>query len=134
MGQGSRSAMAGPFYDSGQPAAHHRAGTAGVLPRQVVHLRVGPQLDQGGYPGFGPAGRSCRSRIFCPTCPISKPIDFKIGRDGAIYLLEYGNDYFLDNPDARLIRITYSEGNRAADRRVLEDRRNGRRRSLPTAP
>lgn len=42
----------------------------------------------------------------------SKPIDFKIGPDGSVYIIEYGNDYFLNNPDARLVRISYSARNR----------------------
>lgn len=112
LGQGSRSAMAGPFYDTGN-----------LLP---IAGRALPQYYHGKWFIYEWARSwikvvtldSARQEIvqiedFLPDLPISKPIDFKIGRDGAIYLLEYGNDYFLDNPDARLIRITYSEGNRA---------------------
>ncbi|WP_420459431.1 PQQ-dependent sugar dehydrogenase [Neolewinella sp.] len=111
LGQGSRSAMAGPFYDTERlypiagralPAYYHGKWFIYEWARSWVKVVT---LD------------SARQEIvqiedFLPEVPISKPIDFKIGRDGAIYLLEYGNDYFLNNPDARLVRITYSEGNR----------------------
>jgi cytochrome c len=42
-----------------------------------------------------------------------RPIDMEIGPDGAIYLLEYGSVYGIDNVDARLVRIDYNGGNRS---------------------
>ena len=111
LGQGSRSAMAGPFYDrrklfpiAGRALPEYYDGKWFIYEWARSWIKV-VTLD------------SARQEIvqiedFLPDFPISKPIDFKIGRDGAIYLLEYGNDYFLNNPDARLVRITYSEGNR----------------------
>ncbi|HEU4902692.1 MAG TPA: ThuA domain-containing protein, partial [Flavisolibacter sp.] len=42
-----------------------------------------------------------------------RPIDMEIGPDGAIYMLEYGSVYGIDNVDARLVRIDYNGGNRA---------------------
>ncbi len=42
-----------------------------------------------------------------------RPIDMEIGADGAIYMLEYGSVYGIDNADARLVRIDYNSGNRA---------------------
>ena len=38
--------------------------------------------------------------------------DVASGPDGAIYILEYGTNWFAKNSDARLLRIEYSEGNR----------------------
>ncbi len=40
------------------------------------------------------------------------PMDMKIGPDGALYILEYGTNWFSKNMDARLVRVEYSEGNR----------------------
>ena len=130
LGQGSRSAMAGPFYDTEQlypiagralPAYYHGKWFIYEWARSWVKVVTLDSARQG----------IVQIEDFLPEVPISKPIDLKIGRDGAIYLLEYGNDYFLNNPDARLVRITYSEGNRPPIAR-LGDRRNGRRRALPT--
>lgn len=42
-----------------------------------------------------------------------RPIDMEIGPEGAVYLLEYGSVYGIDNVDARLVRIDYNGGNRA---------------------
>jgi glucose/arabinose dehydrogenase len=38
-----------------------------------------------------------------------RPIDLEIAPDGALYVLEYGTDYFGDNVDARVSRIEHSE-------------------------
>jgi glucose/arabinose dehydrogenase len=36
-----------------------------------------------------------------------RPIDIEVGADGALYVLEYGSDFWGDNPDARLSRLEY---------------------------
>ncbi|HZF64860.1 MAG TPA: ThuA domain-containing protein, partial [Chitinophagaceae bacterium] len=47
-----------------------------------------------------------------------RPVDMEIGPDGAIYMLEYGTVYGIDNEDARLVRIDYNAGNRAPVARI----------------
>ncbi len=42
-----------------------------------------------------------------------RPIDMTFGPDGALYMLEYGSVYGVNNKDSRLVRITYNRGNRA---------------------
>ena len=42
-----------------------------------------------------------------------RPIDMKIGPDGAIYMLEWGTGFGGDNADSRLVRIEYVQGARA---------------------
>lgn len=42
-----------------------------------------------------------------------KPIDIEFGPDGAMYILEYGANYFTDNDDARLSKIEYNPLNTA---------------------
>jgi cytochrome c len=42
-----------------------------------------------------------------------RPIDIEMGPEGAMYMLEYGSVYGIDNVDARLVRIDYNGGNRA---------------------
>ncbi|MCF2498164.1 PQQ-dependent sugar dehydrogenase [Dyadobacter chenhuakuii] len=49
---------------------------------------------------------------FLPDLKLKGPIDMKFGPDGDLYVLEYGNGYFKDNPEAELIRIEYNSGNR----------------------
>jgi cytochrome c len=61
---------------------------------------------------FNDAGDLKQIEPFMPTSFISKPIDMKFGRDGAMYVLAYGANYFARNPDSQLLRIEYTEGNR----------------------
>ncbi|GAB3920609.1 PQQ-dependent sugar dehydrogenase [Mucilaginibacter myungsuensis] len=49
---------------------------------------------------------------FLPNLQLHGPIDMKFGPNGDLYVLEYGNGYFKDNPEAELIRIEYNGGNR----------------------
>lgn len=48
---------------------------------------------------------------FLPDYPFSRPIDLHFGPDGALYMLEYGETWGV-NQNARLIRIDYVRGNR----------------------
>lgn len=41
-----------------------------------------------------------------------RPIDLAFGKDGVMYMLEYGSVYGADNVDARLVKIEYNAGNR----------------------
>jgi cytochrome c len=42
-----------------------------------------------------------------------RPVDLEIGPEGAMYMLEYGSVYGIDNDDARLVKIEFNPGNRA---------------------
>ena len=50
-------------------------------------------------------------------------MDMEFGPDGALYVLEYGDGYFAENPDAQLAKINFVRGNRTP---IVEGR--GRRR------
>ena len=43
---------------------------------------------------------------------LANPMDMEFGPDGALYMLEYGDGYFAENPEAQLSRIDYVRGNR----------------------
>jgi hypothetical protein len=47
-----------------------------------------------------------------PEIVFDNPMDLEFGPDGALYVLEYGDGYFAENPDAQLARIDYVRGNR----------------------
>ncbi len=49
---------------------------------------------------------------FMPNTVFSHPMDMQFGRDGALYMLEYGQNWFAQNNDARLIKIAFNAGNR----------------------
>ncbi|WP_246614159.1 PQQ-dependent sugar dehydrogenase [Paractinoplanes bogorensis] len=47
-----------------------------------------------------------------PDIVVDNPMDLEFGPDGALYVLEYGDGYFAENPDAQLARIDFVRGNR----------------------
>ncbi|UJH92550.1 PKD domain-containing protein [Antarcticibacterium sp. 1MA-6-2] len=48
---------------------------------------------------------------FLPNMELVRPMDMDFGADGAMYILEYGQDWFKKNEKARLVRVEYSEEN-----------------------
>ncbi|MGI5267636.1 PQQ-dependent sugar dehydrogenase [Nonomuraea sp. CA-218870] len=53
---------------------------------------------------FHPGGRI---EDVLPSIVFDNPMDMEFGPDGALYVLEYGDGYFRENPDAQLARIDY---------------------------
>ncbi|GEO03717.1 hypothetical protein AAE02nite_13810 [Adhaeribacter aerolatus] len=49
---------------------------------------------------------------FMPNNGFSSPMDMEFGPDGTLYVLEYGDGWYSENADAKLVRITYIKGNR----------------------
>jgi cytochrome c len=109
VGKGGESAMAGPVYYSDLfPEAPFRLPEyyngklfiydwvrrwfmAVTLDENSDYLRMEPFLDH---------------------LTFVAPTDMQFGPDGALYILEYGTNWFAKNSDAKLIRIEYAEGNR----------------------
>jgi len=53
------------------------------------------------------------------------PVDMQFSKDGAIYILEYGTNWFSKNMDAKLVRIEYQEGNRNPVAEIQVDKQYG---------
>ncbi|MFC3688662.1 PQQ-dependent sugar dehydrogenase [Aquipuribacter hungaricus] len=49
------------------------------------------------------------------------PIDIEFGPDGSMYVLDYGNGFFRQNPEAGLYRVDYAPGNKAPNAVVTAD-------------
>ncbi|TDD97279.1 carbohydrate-binding protein [Jiangella asiatica] len=48
-------------------------------------------------------------------------MDMEFGPDGSLYVLEYGDGFFRQNPDAGLYRVDYAEGNKTPRARFTAD-------------
>lgn len=108
LGTGSRSAMAGPFYYANEyksavkyPGYYNNKQFIYEWARNWIKVLT-----------YADNGDLRQIESFLPTSFVSKPIDMKFGKDGAMYVLAYGMNYFARNPDSQLIRIEYTEGNR----------------------
>lgn len=109
LGKGGRTACAGPVYHFSAslqspvkfPQAYDRALFIFEWSRnwiKVVHLDDDFQVR--------------RIEPFMPEQPFVRPIDMEFGADGALYVLEYGDTWGV-NQNARLVRVDYVAGNRA---------------------
>ncbi|MBF9252296.1 ThuA domain-containing protein [Pontibacter sp. 172403-2] len=109
LGTGSRSAMAGPFYYASDykssrykfPKYYDNKMFIFEWARDWVKVLT-----------FNEDGDLQKIEPFLPSQKFAHPIDMKFGSDGAMYVLQYGANYFARNPDATLVRIEYAEGNR----------------------
>ncbi len=61
-----------------------------------------------------------RDRVFTGF-PLNRVIDMELAPDGSMYALEYGTVWFAKNEDARLIKIEYTEDNRAPIAKISSD-------------
>ncbi|MFC4563561.1 PQQ-dependent sugar dehydrogenase [Nocardiopsis mangrovi] len=92
-----RTAVGWPEYYDGMPLFHE-------FTRDYV--KGFPLGDDGGVAGIEPV---------LPSFVFDNPMDLEFGSNGALYVLEYGDGFFAENPDAQLSRIDYigSDGNRS---------------------
>jgi cytochrome c len=121
LGKGSRSAMAGPiYYAADYPKAsrfpQYYDGKLFIYEWARSWVNV-VSFDQN--------ANLSRIEPFLPEQDWYKPIDMKFGPDGALYVLQYGANYFEHNPDSRLVKITFSEGNRQPIAKIAADKTVG---------
>jgi len=119
LGTGSRSAMAGPvFYrdDFKNAKTNFPAYYDGKL---FIYEWARSWVK---VVSFDENKNLKKIEPFLPGQEWFKPIDMKFGPDGAMYVLQYGANYFEHNPDSRLVRITYAEGNREPRANLTADK------------
>jgi cytochrome c len=122
LGEGGRTACAGPVYHFDAalesptkfPANFNRVLFIYEWTRhwiKAVHLNE--------------SGNVAKIEPFMPQHKFLRPIDMQFGPDGALYVLEYGETWGV-NQDARLIRIDYMSGNRRPVAKALASNNVGR--------
>ncbi|MDQ1085580.1 PQQ-dependent sugar dehydrogenase [Siphonobacter sp. SORGH_AS_1065] len=109
VGKGGASAMAGPVYYQDEfknapyrlPAYYEgKVFIYDWIRRWIMAVTLD---EKGNYQSMEP---------FLSHLNYVAPIDMQFNRDGSIYLLAYGTNWFANNADAGLYRIEYAEGNR----------------------
>ncbi len=119
LGTGSRSAMAGPvYYSDNFKEAKSRFpkyydGKLFIYEWARSWIKV---------VSFDKDGQVEKIEPFLPSIGLVKPIDIHFATDGAMYMIEYGAAYFAKNPEARLSKIEYAEGNRAPVPAIIADK------------
>lgn len=120
LGSGGRSIMAGPVYrfdpDNESPVK---------LPRELdgrlfIYEWMRNWIQTVKLGSEGPAVEP-----FLPDWNWRRPIDMKLGADGALYLIEYG-DLWWENADSRIVRVVYRRGNRPPAVRLTASETAGR--------
>ncbi|HSU50654.1 MAG TPA: PQQ-dependent sugar dehydrogenase, partial [Segetibacter sp.] len=122
LGSGSRSATGGPIYHRSDfknpkrpfPAYYEGKWFVTDWARGwIVAITLG---EDGKYKSM---------ERFLPNEMFRGPIDMDFGPDGDLYVLEYGNGYFADNPEAQLVRIEFNGGNRKPVVQASADKKGG---------
>ncbi len=119
------------WYEFGPSAEFPGLGTGGIGPMSGPALQFDPADRKGKHPigwprhyddlpllaewtrdwikGIHLDGEGGVSEIesVVPGIVVDNPMDLEFGPDGALYVLEYGDGFFAENPDAQLSRIDY---------------------------
>ncbi len=122
LGTGSRSAMAGPFYHAKQYGDSENKFPAYYEGKWFIYEWARSWIK---VVSFDKDHNVEKIEPFMPNENWVKPIDMRFGPDGALYILEYGANYFANNDEARLVKVEYAEGNRAPVARIAADRKVG---------
>lgn len=108
LGNGGRNAMAGPVYycDQYPEATRLPDYYDGKLITYdwMRNWMMAVTIDS--------SGNFSRMENFADSLRFSRPMDMIVDKNGTIWLLEYGTQWFSSNIDARLSRIDYVRGNR----------------------
>lgn len=105
LGNGGRTAMAGPVYYRDRITSPHAAALPAYYDGKLFiydwirHWIFAVTLQENG--DYERMERVMSSATF------AAPIDMELGADGRLYILEYGKGWFTKNPDAGLSRIEY---------------------------
>jgi cytochrome c len=122
VGVGGRTAMAGPIYysknyqNSNVAFPEYFDGKLFVYEwmRNWVYIIT---MDE--------EGNFVKEEPFMPNTSLTRPTDMVFGTDGSLYILEYGEQWFKPNFNARLSKVEYIAGNRPPIAKIDSDIRAG---------
>jgi cytochrome c len=108
VGSGGRCAMAGPVYYCDQYPADTRMpdyfNGKLIAYEWMRNWMMAISLDS--------VGDFSRMEPLADSIRLSRPMDMFVDKNGSIWVLEYGTQWFASNADARISRIDYVRGNR----------------------
>lgn len=108
LGNGGRSALAGPIYRYDAKLASDVKLPAVFDGQLFIYEWCRTWIKT---VAFAPNGDVARISPFLGRLSFRRPIDLQVGPDGAVYLLEFGEKW-AGNTDGVLSRIVYRRGNR----------------------
>ncbi|NRQ40342.1 PKD domain-containing protein [Nonomuraea sp. NN258] len=103
LGTGGIGPMAGPAYDFDARDTRGRAPVA--WPEYYDGVPLFYEWTRDYVKAFH--DEAGRIEAVLPSIVFDNPMDLEFGPDGALYVLEYGDGFFSENPDAQLARIDY---------------------------
>ncbi|MEM1136625.1 MAG: ThuA domain-containing protein [Bacteroidota bacterium] len=122
IGSGARNAMAGPVYHYENYADSEIRFPEFFNEKLLVYDWMRQWIF---LTSFDEDGNFEKLIPFLPNMHFDNIIDMAFGPDGALYLLEYGRGWFAQNPEAKLARIEYIEGNRIPIAKIEADKTIG---------
>ncbi len=123
VGIGGRNAMAGPVYYAGDYDANSKVKFPSYL--EGKFFAYDWMRDWINLVTMKPNGDFVSMERFMPKTKFSHPMDMQFAKDGSLYMLEYGQNWFAQNDDARLTRITFNSGNRVPEVTIAADKKIG---------
>ncbi|MHA4894215.1 PQQ-dependent sugar dehydrogenase [Pedobacter sp. PWIIR3] len=122
LGSGGRSAVGGPIFHQSD-----FKNAKGLFPAYYEGKWLITDWVRGWIMSvtFDEEGKYVSMERFLPNLQLHGAIDMKFGPDGSLYVLEYGNGYFKDLPEAELIKIEYNGGNRKPSVQVAANKTAG---------
>ncbi|MDG4797536.1 PQQ-dependent sugar dehydrogenase [Micromonospora sp. WMMD1082] len=110
LGTGGIGPMAGPTYRFDRATTRGRAPVAWPAYYDGKPLFYEWTRDYVRAFQLDRAGRVGGIEPVLPSVVFDNPIDLEFGANGALYVLEYGDGFFSENPDAQLARIDHIGG------------------------
>jgi cytochrome c len=122
MGNGGRNAMAGPVYHQADFKNAERKFPAYYDNKLFMYEWMRGFIMA---VTFDENGDFKRMERFLPNQTFNNPMDMEFASNGDLYMLEYGTGWFVQNDNARLIRIEYNGGNRKPNVQASSDKVGG---------